>query len=210
MKWLPAFWQPGVKANAAWFARRTAAPVSGQAQKPAGEDADAVTGGSVVWAEQRPREVARKLDRLFVTMHPRGQEAYSEAAVVEGIAACGGPAMAASSLRAWRTGEREDVTLEELEALVGFFGLKDVAYFYDVAVADDVDAQLELLAALRDADVRGMHIRKFGSRLSPASLRLITKIVREVQTYETLRTARAHGPRDDDGPMGEPPGLPAR
>ncbi len=210
MKWLPAFWRPGVKVSEASFVRRRAAPASGRAQELAAEDADAVVGGSVVWAEQRPREVARKLDRLFAAMHPRGREAYSEAEVVEGIAARGGPAMEASSLRALRTGEREDATLEELEALVGFFGLRDVAYFYDAAVVDDVDAQLELLAALRDADVRGMHIRKFGSRLSPASIRAITEIVREVQAHETLRTAGAHGPRDDDGPTVEPPGLPVR
>ncbi len=208
MKWLPAFWRPGVKVGETSGVRRNAAPASGQVQEPAGAPADAVTDETVGWAEQRPREVARKLDRLFAAMHPRGRGAYSEAEVVEGIAARGGPAMEASALRAWRTGEREDVTLEELEALTDFFGLTGVAYFYDAAVVDHVDAQLELLAALRDSGVQHIHVCKSDSPLSPAGLRVITAMVRQVQALEAQRTVRAPGPHDDGGLPAELPALP--
>ena len=71
-----------------------------------------------------------------------------------------------------------------MEALADFFGVP-VSYFLDDDDAVRIDAELAMLAALRDAGVRRVALRAAG--LSPKSLSAIQVIVERARELEGLR-----------------------
>src|SRR4051795_2991213 len=107
------------------------------------------------------RDLAAKVDHLFRTVRPRGGGEYSFEDVAEAIRAKGGPTISATYLWQLRKGKRDNPTKRHLEALAGFFGVPP-AYFFDDEVTARIDAELELLAALRDASVRRVALRAAG------------------------------------------------
>ena len=149
--------------------------------------------------DHRPETtLADKLDRLFRAVHPRGRGEYTLEEVVEGIRARGGPTISVSYLWELRTGRRGNPRRSHLQALADFFGVSP-AYFFDDAATARIDAQLELLAALRDAGVRRIALRAFG--LSPETLTAIAGIVERARQLERLPEGReSAGP---DGPAAE-------
>ncbi len=132
--------------------------------------------------------LAEKLDRLFRTVHPRGRGEYSNEEVVEGIRQRGGPAISHTYLWQLRKGLRTNPSINVIEALASFFGAPP-SYFFDTAAAARIDAQLELLEAMRDAGVRHLALR--ASDLSPESLQAITDMVERVRELEGLGDAAA-------------------
>ena len=169
------------------------------------------TGGSLAahlvhWesqpSTQAGRTLAEKVDRLFQQVHPRGRGEYSYEEVAEGIRQRGGPTISATYLWLLRKGQRDNPTKKHLEALADFFGVPP-AYFFDDAAAARVDAQLELLVALRDAPVRQIALRAHG--LSPESLLAIAQMIEHVRQLEGLPAGpAADGPDGPDGPVGPP------
>lgn len=131
--------------------------------------------------ESDQRTLAARLDRLFRTVHPGGRGEYSYEEVASAIRADG---VMISHTYVWqlRKGLRDNPTKRHLEGLAKFFGVP-VSYFFD----DDttaVDAQLELLAALRDQSVRSVALRTAG--LSPASLKAIAGMIEHARAIEGL------------------------
>ena len=118
----------------------------------------------------RSKNLADKLDRLFRTIHPRNRGEFSLEEVAEAIRARGGPTISATYLWQLRKGLRDNPTKHHLEALADFFGVTP-AYFFDESAVERIDAELDLLAAFRDAPVRRIALRAFG--LSTESLRAI-------------------------------------
>lgn len=131
----------------------------------------------------RVRTMAEKIDRLFRTIHPRGREEYSFEDVAAAIRGRGGPTVSATYLWQLRKGLRDNPTKKHLEALSDFFGVSP-AYFFDDNAAARIDAELDLLSALRDASVRQIALRAFG--LSPESLATIAGMVERVRQLEGL------------------------
>lgn len=129
------------------------------------------------------KTLAEKLDRLFRSMHPRNRAEYSHEEVAEAIRSRGGPTISATYLWQLRRGVRDNPTKKHLEALADFFGVSP-AYFFDDEAAARIDAELELLAALRDAPVRQVALRAFG--LSTESLTAITEMIERVRQLEGL------------------------
>ena len=129
----------------------------------------------------RARTLAEKLDYLFRTVHPRNRGEYSYEEAAEVIGRRGGPTISANYLWLLRKGLRDNPTKKHLEALADFFGVP-VAYFFDDEVAARVDAQLDLLATLRDADVRQLALR--AAALSPESLRASADMVERARQLE--------------------------
>ena len=127
------------------------------------------------------RTLAAKIDHLFHTVHPRNRGEYSLEEVAEGIRQRGGPTISANYLWLLRKGLRDNPTKKHLEALSDWFGVSP-AYFFDDKVAAQADAQLELLAALRDAQVRHLALR--ASALSPETLGAITEMVERARQIE--------------------------
>jgi transcriptional regulator with XRE-family HTH domain len=116
-------------------------------------------------------------------MHPRGRREYTYEEVAEGVAKRGGPTISATYVWLLRTGQRDNPTKHHLEGLADFFGVSP-AYFFDDTATARIDAQLDLLTALRDAPVRQIALRAFG--LSPGSLRMVADIVTQVRELEGL------------------------
>ncbi len=139
-----------------------------------------------------PRTLAEKLDHLFRTVHPPGRGEYSFQEVADAIRARGGPTISATYLWQLRRGVRDNPTKKHLEALADFFGVSP-AYFFDDESAARIDTQLEMLAALRDANVRQIALRAVG--LSPDSLNVVAEMIERVSQLEGLsETDRQRAP----------------
>jgi transcriptional regulator with XRE-family HTH domain len=129
-----------------------------------------------------PRTLAQKLDHLFATVHPAKGE-YTHEEVATGIRERGGPTISATYVWQLRKGLRDNPTKHHIEALAGFFGVP-ASYFLDDDTAAEIDAQLELLAAIRDAKVAELALRAQG--LSSASLATIADMIERVRQLEGL------------------------
>ncbi len=151
--------------------------------------------------EPADTSLAAKLDRLFSTVVPRGGGEYTHEEVAEAIRAKGGPTVSATYLWQLRKGLRDNPTKRHLEALAGFFGVPP-AYFFDSAEAERIDAELALLAAMRDSSVRGIALRAVG--LSPKSLNAIKEMIERVRELEglpsTTESDERSAPADGRGP----------
>ena len=144
--------------------------------------------------------LAAKLDRLFRTIHPPNKAEYSFEDVASAIRASGGPTISATYIWQLRKGLRDNPTKRHLEALAGFFDVSP-AYFIDDEVAARIDAELDLLVALRDAPVKQIALRAAG--LSPESLAAITDVIERVRQLEGLPDAN---PPEGEGERSEPAG----
>jgi len=132
------------------------------------------------------RTLAERVDYLFRTVHPRGRGEYSFEEVATALRERGGPTVSASYLWMLRKGLRDNPTKKHLEALSDFFGVP-AAYFFDDEQARRIDAQLELLAAVRDSGVRSLALRAAG--LSPAGLGAAGDVIDVIRRAEGLQAA---------------------
>lgn len=137
--------------------------------------------------EQRAtRPLADKLDRLFKVVHPADKAEHSYEEVASALRERGGPTISATYLWQLRKGVRDNPTKKHLEALADFFGVTPT-YFFDDEAAERIEAELQLLAAMRDAAVRGVALRAAG--LSPETLGAIQGIIERARRLEGLSEA---------------------
>jgi transcriptional regulator with XRE-family HTH domain len=129
------------------------------------------------------RTLAEKVDHLFRTVHPGDRDEYSFEEVASAIHARGGPTVSATYLWQLRKGLRDNPTKKHLEALADYFGVSP-AYFFDDEAAARIEAELNLLVALRDGPVRQIALRASG--LSTESLTKIAEMVEWVRELERL------------------------
>ena len=146
-----------------------------------------------------PSSLATKLDRLFQAVRPGGRGEYSYQEVADSIRSEGGPTISATYLWQLRKGLRDNPTRNHLAALARFFGVSP-AYFFDEDTAEVVDAQLSLLAAMRDASVRTVALRAAG--LSVESLAAVQVVIDHARRLEGLEPDTEPDPRP--GPEPEP------
>jgi transcriptional regulator with XRE-family HTH domain len=141
-----------------------------------------MAGGAAV-TEQREAapSLAERLDRLFRTVHPGGRGEYTYEEVAAAIRDQG---TMISHTYVWqlRKGIRDNPTKRHLEGLAQFFGVP-ASYFLDEDTSE-VDAQLELLTALRGSQVRTMALR--AADLSPQGLAAIQAMVEHARSLEGL------------------------
>ena len=135
----------------------------------------------MVAEQQEPQSLTERLDRLFRTVHPANRGEYTYEEVASAIREQG---TMISHTYVWqlRKGLRDNPTKRHLEALAQFFGVQ-ASYFLD----DDTsaaDAQLELMAALRDDPVRSLALR--AAELSPNGLAAIRAMVEHARSVEGL------------------------
>ena len=143
-------------------------------------------------AEQRT--LAEKIDLLFETVRPAGRGPYTHEEVATAIARDGGPTISAAYIWMLRKGQRDNPTKKHLEALAKFFGVSPL-YFFDDTTAPEVEEQLALIAALRDADVRRLTLR--AARVSPESLGSIAQVIERVQELEQQRLQGRDRPTEE-------------
>ena len=157
--------------------------------------AEVAVGGP---GDQPPRTLAEKLDRLFKTVRPAGRGEYTYEEVATALAERGDPGISRSYVWQLRKGTRDNPTKKHLEALASFFGVPPT-YFFDDEAATRIDAELDLLAAMRDDTVRRIALR--AADLSPLGLRALSDMVERVRQLEGL-------PDQPDQP--DPPGQDAQ
>ena len=129
-----------------------------------------------------PRALSDKLDHLFQVVRPAKGE-YTHEQVAKAIEERGGPTISASYLWQLRKGLRDNPTKKHLEALADYFGVPP-AYFFDEDATERIDAELDLLASMRDADVRHVALRASG--LSTQTLKAITDMIERARQLEGL------------------------
>lgn len=136
-----------------------------------------------------PATLAEKLEQLFRTVRPPGRGEYSFEEVSASIRERGGPTISASYIWQLRKGARDNPTKKHLEALADFFGVPP-SYFFDEETTAHVEAQLDLLAALRDASVRRMALRASG--LSEESISAVADTIERLRHLEGLQGPATH------------------
>ena len=127
------------------------------------------------------RLLADRLDYLFRTVHPKDRGPYTPAEAINEAAG----ERVVSSTYVWqlRTGRRDNPTQKHLSALGAFFGVSPM-YFFQQAEADRSAVPPELVAALRNNDVRDMALRAAG--LSDRALRAIRDMIENAIAVEGL------------------------
>jgi transcriptional regulator with XRE-family HTH domain len=139
--------------------------------------------------------LAAKLDRLFTTMRPSPDREYTHDEVAQAISSTAeGPSISATYVWQLRTGRRDNPTKRHLEALAAFFGVQP-AYFFDDARAGEIERQLALVAAMRDAGVRSVALRASG--LSQQSIDALLLMVERVRVLEGVHGDSQGDTRDD-------------
>ena len=132
----------------------------------------------------RPTTLADKLDYLFRTVRPKGRGEYTYREVAQAINdAPDGTTISASYLWQLRRGDKDNPTIKHIEALAKFFGVPP-SYFLDDETTGQITEQLELLAAMRDNDVREIALR--ASDLSDAALHMIRNVIENTRQIEGL------------------------
>lgn len=149
-------------------------------------------------ADEGLPSLARKLNRLFETIHPAGRGEYSPEEVAKAILEAGDGSISPAYIYMLRKGQRDNPTKRHLELLANFFGVSPT-YFFDDEAAQRIEAELELLAAFRDGEIRRIAARASG--LSPRSLGGILRMIdaaREIEGLPENRKDGAPGETQDD------------
>lgn len=144
--------------------------------------------------------LADKIDRLFRVIHPPDSGEYSSERVAKFIQERGGKTISGTYIWQLRVGLRDNPTKHHLEALASFFQV-DPSYFFDEALGAQIGAELELLAAMREAGVHHVAMRAAG--LSPKSLDAIRGMIESAREMEGLETDAPRRRRDDNS-RGQP------
>lgn len=138
-------------------------------------------------AEQSRRTLAERLDHLFDSVRrPDGQE-YTNEHVAQAVSAKG-VTISQSYIWQLRKQKKDNPTLKHLQALADFFGVPP-AYFFDDAVAGQIDEQIEALRAERErlSETSGSEARLMAMRageLSPDRRRQVMELLDVVYKLE--------------------------
>ena len=152
---------------------------------------------AAVGADNRARPVRRtlpeKLDHLFATVRPPGQyREYTHEEIAERARAAG-HSISASYVHALRRKDGKSPQMRALEAIAAAFGVP-VAYFFNDAVAAQLEHNLELIAALNRPEVRAVAMA--AAELSPESVQTLWELVSRVRDLEGLGAWTSEPARD--------------
>jgi ESX-1-secreted protein regulator len=146
------------------------------------------------------RELADKLNYLFAHHTALDGQEYSNEHVAAAICARGEATISQSYIWQLRKSKKDNPTYKHLQAVAGFFGVP-VSYFFDDAVTDRVNQQLESLRAeqVRLRELAGSHdvqlMAMRAGELSPHRRRLVMELLDVV--YREERAARRDNGRKE-------------
>ncbi|KPI14585.1 hypothetical protein OK006_3281 [Actinobacteria bacterium OK006] len=133
--------------------------------------------------EKTERTFAELLDYLFKEVHPKSRGPYTYAEVSQGIRDTSGVAISASAIQQLRTGTNSNPKMQTIRALAGFFGVTP-GYFFDEEEAERQRAEIQLVAAMRDQEVRRVALRANG--LSTSSLHMLNTVIDQARRLEGM------------------------
>lgn len=137
-------------------------------------------------------ELAARLNKLFELMRKPGTPPLSNAAAAAAITSKTGVPISPAYLWQLRSGIKTNPTVAHLRAIADFFGVPP-SYLVDRVTDPSLDAQLNLLHALRDSGVRDLAARASG--LTPQAINSLAAIVDHLRELERLPPVSP--PRDD-------------
>lgn len=142
-----------------------------------------MTDGPETISEVDGSDLAAKLNTLFDTMHPRGAAPLSNYAAARGIKQKTGINITPQYLGQLRTGKKSNPTMKNLKAIAEYFGVS-ARYLLEPGPNAEIESQLEMLRAMREAGVSGIAARAAG--LSPEARRDIAAILDRARALERL------------------------
>lgn len=127
--------------------------------------------------------LAERLNHLFSTIpRPDGRGLWTNEQASAALAAAG-TYMSGPYVGQLRSGKRNNPSARNLAAIARLFAVP-VDYFFDDDAAARIDADLRLLAAVRDSGVQSVALRAQG--LSEESLASLAGIIEQVRKFERL------------------------
>ncbi|BCZ24072.1 helix-turn-helix transcriptional regulator [Mycobacterium senriense] len=127
--------------------------------------------------------LAARLNKLFELMRKAGTPPLSNAAAAAAITDKTGVPISPAYLWQLRSGLKTNPTVAHLRAIADYFGVPP-SYLVDRGTDPAIDAQLNLLQALRDNGVRDLAARASG--LTPQALNSLAAIVDHLRELERL------------------------
>jgi transcriptional regulator with XRE-family HTH domain len=131
---------------------------------------------------QRSSSLSSRITMLYEIMAPSGG-AVSDAAVAEGIFEKTGVQMSGPYLCLLRTGKRTNPSIQNIQAIADYFGVP-TSYLVDTEADAEVEAELRLVKAMRDAGVRDIAARLSG--LTPESIANLAGLIDRLRVLEKL------------------------
>jgi transcriptional regulator with XRE-family HTH domain len=128
-------------------------------------------------------DLAARLNKLFEVMRRPNTPPLSNAAAAAAITSQTGVSISPAYLWQLRNGVKDNPTVQHLRAIAEFFGVP-ASYLIDRDPDPQIDAQLNLLQALRDSGVRDLAMRASG--LTPQALNSVALILDRVRELERL------------------------
>jgi hypothetical protein len=123
--------------------------------------------------------VQEKLNRLFDAMHARDEPAMSNAAAAEGITRRTGIVISPEDLERLRAGASHEVSTQQLTAVAEFFGVP-ADYLTDSSEDAMVNAQLNLLEAMRDSGIRDLHACRVPQPPTPDAINALANTINQL------------------------------
>lgn len=134
----------------------------------------------------RVTSLADKLNWLFDTVRRPNGRKHTNKEVAEFCRERTGESFSPEYVSQLRKGQRDNPTKRNLEALSAFFDVSP-AYFFDDEKSEQIRAQMDLAASMRDGDVRAVALRDLtktlrdtAGHLSLSDLQLVTDMVRSI------------------------------
>lgn len=128
-------------------------------------------------------DLADKLNKLFEIRHKPTESPLSNAAAAAAITRQTGVSISSAYMWQLRNRVKTNPTVQHLRAIADFFGVP-ASYLIDRDTDPKLEAQLDLLQALRDSGVRDLATRASG--LTPQSLDSLAAMVDHVRQLEHL------------------------
>lgn len=141
-------------------------------------------------------ELAARLNKLFELMRKASTPPLSNAAAAAAITDKTGVPISPAYLWQLRSGIKTNPTVAHLRAIADFFGVPP-SYLIDRGTDPAIDAQLNLLQALRDNGVRDLAARASG--LTPQALNSLAAIVDHLRELERLPPISSQRDDQPDG-----------
>lgn len=148
--------------------------------------------------------LASKLDQLFRTAHPRARGEYTYDEVAVGINARGGETISPAYLHELRTGKKDNPRKRHLEVIAEFFDVPASYLLEEGETAAQIHAELQLLAAMRDSNIRGLAAH--AAKLSPRALQAITEMTKRLHELENTPDQSQGGSPSRTKPDGDQQG----
>ncbi|WP_131823665.1 XRE family transcriptional regulator [Mycobacterium talmoniae] len=108
----------------------------------------------------------------------------STSAAADAITAESGVPLSAATLTALRAGDKTDSTNAKLGAIAKFFGVPE-DYLLTPGTNPDIDAQLNLLQAIRDAGIQNIHTCGGATPAGPEALNELATLINQQINHDS-------------------------